>query len=88
MSAEFLGKKPEPLPDGFASMGKPIPFSRRQSGYDHCIQMGLSSAEAFAAVNAVTEKLQRDQPYEAMAEGMKYLDLTGTYRLFAALLVG
>jgi hypothetical protein len=30
--------------------------------------------------------LERDKPYEAQAAGMKFLDLTGTYRLFAVLL--
>lgn len=84
--AEFMGQKQAPVLDGFAAMGKPVPFWRRQIGHDHCIEMGLSSERAFTAVNAVSEALARDRPQEAMQEGMKYLDLTGTYRLFAVLL--
>lgn len=77
---------PEPLPNGMRMMGKPIPFAAMQVGHDHCIAMGLSSDKAYLCVKAVAEQLSRDKPYEAMAEGMKFLDLTGTYRLFAALL--
>ena len=94
MSAEFLHQHPDlitltPTVDGdrgFAAMGKPVPFFRRQAGYEHCRQMGCSSDAAFAAVNAMSEALKRDEPYNAMAAGMKYLDLIGTYRLMAVLL--
>lgn len=88
--AEFLGQEVEQDPvveDGFANMGKPIPKFRRQAGYEHCKAMGLNSEHAWCAVNGVAEQLERDKPYEAMAKGMKYLDLTGVYRLFAVLLV-
>ena len=92
--AEFLHKHPDliqftPTVDGdsgFAAMGKPVPFYRRQAGYEHCKEMGCGSDAAFAAVNGMSEMLERDKPYEAMAAGMKYLDLTGTYRLMAVLL--
>ena len=83
--AEFIGQQKNEI-DGFNNMGKPIPIDRRQQGYDHAKQMGLSSDHALAAVSGVAEQLERDKPYEAMAAGMKYLDLTGTYRLFAVLL--
>lgn len=88
--AQFTGQKRTITPveeDGFANMGKPIPFWRQQNGYDDCRQMGLTEVNAHAAVSEVSEQLARDKPYEAMAAGMKYLDLTGTYRLFAVLLI-
>lgn len=71
-----------------SEMGKPIPFAARELGYDHAKAMGLSQARAYEVVNTVSEALARDKPYEAMAQGMKHLDLTGTYRLFAVLLAG
>jgi hypothetical protein len=55
-------------------------------GYEHRKEMGLTSARATECINTVSEQLQRDRPYEAMVAGMKFLDLTGIYRLFAALL--
>jgi hypothetical protein len=36
----------------------------------------------------VSNRLERDDPYGAMSDAMKYVDLTGTYRLMAALLAG
>ena len=88
--AEFLGQKKETTDlgagNGFDAMGKPIPFYRRQAGYDTCLEMGLKSEAAYSAVSGMSEMLERDQPYEAMAAGMKYIDLTGTYRLMAVLL--
>lgn len=91
--AEFLNqKKPKRQTkkgsgDGFDAMGKPVPMYRRTAALAHCRDMGLTDAEdATACIGGVADKLERDQPYEAMAEGMKYLDLTGTYRLMAVLL--
>lgn len=85
--AEFVGQPKLPPCEGFNAMGKPVSFARRQAGYDHCKDMGLKSHDdRMAVVNAVANKLERDQPYEAMSEGMRYLDLTGTYRLMAVLL--
>lgn len=49
--------------------------------------MGLNTADGTEVVGAVAEQLERDNPYEAMAAGMKHLDLCGTYRLFAVLLI-
>lgn len=85
--AEFLGQKKPPPLDGFNAMGHPIPNFRKQAGYDCCKQMGLNTDEAWGAVNGMSEALARDMPYEAMAAGMRYIDLTGTYRLMAVLLV-
>lgn len=72
--------------DGFAAMGRPIPSHRRQAGFDHCVQMGLGTDVAWAVVGLVADRLERDRPYDAMKEGMRALDLTGTYRLMAVLL--
>lgn len=71
---------------GFNAMGKPVPFYRRQAGFDTCKAMGLDTEAAFSAVNGMSEMLARDKPYEAMVAGMKYIDLIGTYRLMAVLL--
>ena len=72
---------------GFAAMGKPIPLYRCTAALDHCRAMGLTNTEeAMACVSGMAEALRRDEPYDAMAVGMRYLDLTGTYRLMAVLL--
>jgi hypothetical protein len=72
--------------DFFNGMGKPLSPQVRQEGYDHCKTMGLDSANAWSCVGAVAEQLERDKPYEAQGAGMRFLDLTGTYRLMAVLL--
>ncbi len=72
--------------DGFDAMGKPIPFYRRQAGFEHARQMGVTKGNAFSVVDAMCAGLERDEPYTAMEAGMKYVDLTGTYRLMAVLL--
>jgi hypothetical protein len=86
--AEFLGQKKEPEMDPFNQMGKPIPFPVREEAYQLCKEWGLSNARAYECVSGVCTMLERDKPYEAMAHGMKFVDLTGTYRLFAVLLAG
>jgi hypothetical protein len=48
--------------------------------------MGLNSARAWECVSSIANQLERDKPYEAQAAGMRFLDLTGTYRLMAVLL--
>lgn len=89
--AEFMGvqaeKSPKTPDSGFDAMGKPIPLHRRTAGLQHCAAMGLTDVElAWSCVGRMSEQLERDKPYEAMAAGMEYLDLTGTYRLMAVLL--
>lgn len=84
--AEFLNQKKEPEIDAMNAMGKPIPPKAREAGYETCKEMGLNQAQAWECTQAVSEQLERDQPYEAMAKGMQFLDLTGTYRLFAVIL--
>jgi hypothetical protein len=84
--AEHLNQTVEPELCGFSAMGKPLNENARSEAYKHCKAMGLNSARAWECVQAVAEQLERDRPYEAQAAGMKFLDLTGTYRLFAVLL--
>lgn len=86
--AEFMNQPVSPPLSPLNQMGKPILMKARSAGYEHCKDMGLDSARAMECVNAVSEQLQRDKPYEAMEAGMKFLDLTGTHRLFAVLLCG
>lgn len=74
------------MADFFSQMGKPIGFKVRQNAYENCLQMGLNKEMAMRAVNAVAEQLERDEPFTAQAQGMKFLDCTGIYRLMAALL--
>lgn len=80
--AEFITKEPPTSP--MAQMGKPIPLEAKQRAYEHAKAMGVQ--DCFGCVNQIALLLERDKPYEAMAAGMKHVDLTGTYRLFAALL--
>jgi len=84
--AEHLNQIMDPEMDPLNQMGKPILTDARTAGYQHCKEMGLTPARAVECVNVVAEQLQRDQPYEAQKAGMKFLDLTGTYRLFAVML--
>lgn len=84
--AEHLHQRIKPELDFFNQMGKPLPEAARTSAYKACKAMGLNSAKAWSCVQEVAEQLERDHPYEAQAAGMRYLDLTGTYRLFAVLL--
>lgn len=73
--------------DGFNAMGRPIPYYRQQAAYETCKAMGMTDRnEMTACVGAMSEALERDEPYAAMEAGMKYVDLTGTYRLMAVLL--
>jgi hypothetical protein len=74
---------------GFDAMGKQVPIHRRTAALEQCRLMGLTDTEdAWTCIGTMAEKLERDQPYEAMAAGMKYLDLCGTYRVMAYLLTG
>ncbi len=85
--AEFIGQKKKPVIGGMNAMGKPIPMARRAEADKHCKEMGLAGHDdRMACIGGVSNCLERDDPYAAMADGMKYLDLTGTYRLMAVLL--
>lgn len=72
---------------GFDAMGKPIPAYRKEAGDRTCKAMGITDPEIrWSVVAMMSEQLARDNPYGALEAGMKYLDLTGTYRLMAVLL--
>ena len=91
--AEFLNQvvpqDPPESADGFAAMGKPIPDFRRDEAYRTCREeFEMNSSKAMGTVAGMAEMLERDKPYEALGCGMKYgVDLTGSYRLMAVLLV-
>lgn len=86
--AELLQQPKHKPENGFENMGKPVPMFRREAAYTALKEMGVASAdERFACIGAMAEALARDEPYNAMAAGMRYVDLTGTYRLMATLLV-
>ncbi|WOH61929.1 hypothetical protein [Bradyrhizobium sp. BWC-3-1] len=84
--AEHINQPTEPALNPFNAMGKPIPPDARQAGFDTCKAMGLDSARAWECTSSTAEQLERDQPYKAQGAAMKFLDLTGSYRLMAALL--
>ena len=72
--------------NGFAAMGKPIPYNRKQAAYDAAKSMGVE--DCFGLVNSVSEQLERDKPFEALNAAHKHTDLTGAYRIVAHLLTG
>jgi hypothetical protein len=85
--AEHLNQTVEPEMCPFNAMGKPISMASRQAGYEECKVMGLNPPRAWECISAVSNQLERDKPYEAQAAAMKFLDLTGSYRLMAVLLI-
>ena len=90
--AEFLGqKKPKRIstePDsGFNAIGKAIPVHRKRAADAHLKAMGVKDAEdRFRCIAMMAARLEHDDPYGAMEEAMRYVDLTGSYRLLAILL--
>lgn len=90
--AEFMGqKKPKriesPPDSGFNAMGKPVPNFRKMVADEHLKQMGIADAQdRFRCIAAMSNHLEHDAPYDALGEAMKYVDLTGSYRLMAVLL--
>lgn len=89
--AEFIGQDKShgtAYAEGMDAVGKPIPDFRRDAAYEHCKAMGLGSADAMACVSETSEQLERDKPHEARGRAMKYVDLIGSYRIFAVLLTG
>lgn len=85
--AEHMNQSPTERMDGFDGMGKSVPPARRQAAYETCKAMGLDdSARAWECVNGVAEQIERDKPYEAQHVAMRFVDLTGAYRLMAVLL--
>jgi hypothetical protein len=84
--AEHCNQVVEPEMSPLSRIGKPLGENARSAAYEHCKQMGLNSARSWECVQSVATQLEKDRPYEAQAAGMRFLDLTGTYRLFAVLL--
>lgn len=84
--AEHLNQVVEPELYPFNQMGKPLSAESRQAGFEDCMEMGLTSAAAWECVAAVANSLERDKPFDAQAAAMKFLDLTGSYRIIAVLL--
>lgn len=71
------------------NMGKPIPTDRKEAAMEQLREMGLTNKDdQVACISCICEQLERDKPFEAQQMGMKYIDLTGTYRIFAVLLTG
>lgn len=91
--AEFLNKPKRPSrttkiegDSGFAAFGKPVSMERRTEALKHLRQMGVvNNADTWECVGQMSEAIARDEPYEAMKIGMRFMDLTGTYRLLAVL---
>jgi hypothetical protein len=74
---------------GFAAFGKTVPTERRSAALNHIRDMGILNSEAaWECIGQMSEAITRDEPYEAMAVGMRYVDLTGVYRLMAVLCAG
>lgn len=92
MSAEFrgnptFGKISSPPNSGFNAVGAPVPMKRRLAADQHLKEMGVQDVEdRFHCIQNMSNKLERSDPYGAMECGMRYVDLTGTYRLMAVLL--
>ena len=84
--AEFINQKVDKELSPLNNMGKPIPADSRQRAYECCQEIGLNKARAMECVSGMAEQLERDKPYEAQGHGMKFLDLTGSYRVMAELL--
>lgn len=91
--AEFLGNpklhRTENGPtDGFNAFGKPVPIHRREAADVHLREMGITDTQdRWNCIQTISEQIQRDEPYDAMATATRYVDLTGAYRLLAVLLM-
>jgi hypothetical protein len=88
----MVGAQLAPAPEvngdsGFAAVGKPVPFYRQQVAYDHCKQMGMTDRERiWDCVRGMSNKIERDQPADAMEHGIRFVNAIGVYRLMAVLL--
>lgn len=85
--AEFIGQTQPETCSGFDNMGKPVPDFSRQKAYDTLKAIGVQGAALRRQVVVnMADRLERDKPYECVSEGMRAMDLTGTYRVMAVLL--
>lgn len=75
---------------GFDAFGNPVPDRRKTTALKHLRAMhpDLSTEEEMEIVGKVASSVEADQPFEAMRKARDVLDLTGAYRLLAALCVG
>ena len=93
-TTEHQGTRIAPSPevdgdDGFAAFGKPVPFHRRDNGYQACKSMGMKDPEAiWTLIGQMSDKIERDEPLAAMEIAKAKLDVTGCYRLLATLCTG
>jgi hypothetical protein len=89
-SAVGMTENPDPCLSGYAALGHPIPEFRKTAALEQVRDMvpGCTTDWAMECIGQVATKLERDEPYDAMSVGMKYLDITGVYRLMAVLLTG
>lgn len=80
------------LPEGLASYGHPVPAFRKHTALQHYRDMdpNVSTEEATAAIDALAQFIERDEPYamEQYWNKVMRLDLTGYYRLLACLMTG
>jgi hypothetical protein len=88
--AELLDRNVQPPRElgGLNLLGTPLEPWRKARAYNHARETGLSPADAEACVSGMAERYERDDPYGAQAHSMRFVDLTGHYRLMAALLAG
>lgn len=74
---------------GFAAFGKPVGIRRRAAALESIREIGIvNTGDAWECIGQMSSAIERDDPYGAMGIGMRYVDLTGTYRLLAVLCAG
>jgi len=84
-----IGAQPEAAPtaDPLNNIGKPINAEHRERANKMLKSIGIAEAgRRYDCVTAVAGALEKDEPHTAMEKAMGYIDLTGSYRLFAELL--
>ncbi len=76
-------------PGPMDNMGKPISHDNREHANNLLRdQMGMEdSPKRYECVQRVAGLLEKDRPHAAMKMAEEYIDTTGAYMLFAALLV-
>lgn len=76
-------------PEQFDAFGKPVPDKRKAQALSELRKMNpnLSTGKEMKVVGSVAEGIEHDRPYDAIQRAQEVLDLTGAYRLLAALCV-
>jgi len=73
--------------EGMNALGHPIPTERKTAAYNTAKEMGIDTTEdREALVSSMVSHSEQDRPYDAQDAGLKFLDITGAYRLMAVLL--